>query len=73
MGRKIDVDDLMDAGDVAQLLGLASRKVVAVYRGRYEDFPKPVHERSGRPLWVRSDVEEWAARRATAQPESSTC
>jgi predicted DNA-binding transcriptional regulator AlpA len=59
VGRKVDVDDLLDAGEVAELLGLASRNVVNVYRGRYPDFPAPVVERKGFRLWLRADVEAW--------------
>lgn len=61
MGRKVDVDDLIDTLGVAELLGLSHRNSVAVYRGRYADFPTPVVQLSGGryPLWVRQDVEAW--------------
>lgn len=60
VGRKVDLDDLLDAGEVAELLGLASSNVVNVYRGRYPDFPMPILERRGFRLWLRADVEAWA-------------
>jgi hypothetical protein len=60
MGRKVDLDDLIDTGDVAELLALGSRNVVGVYRGRYPDFPAPVFERGGCRLWLRADIEAWA-------------
>lgn len=65
MGRKVDLDDLLDATQVAELLGLSSRGAVSVYRQRYEDFPKPVLERvSGRcQFWLRTEVEKWATAR----------
>jgi predicted DNA-binding transcriptional regulator AlpA len=65
MGRVADLDDLLDADQVASLLGLSSRGAVSVYRTRYEDFPQPVVRRaSGRcQLWLRSDIEAWAAGR----------
>lgn len=64
MGRRIDVEDLVDAGEVAELLGLAGANVVSVYQKRYEDMPRPVVQRpSGRCLlWLRSDIEKWARR-----------
>ena len=67
VGRNLDLDDLIDTGDVAELLGLASRNVVGVYRGRYPDFPPPVFERGACRLWLRADVEAWA--RATGRFE----
>jgi hypothetical protein len=76
MGRKVDLEDLLDAGEVAELLGLASGNVVNVYRGRYPHFPIPVLERRGFRLWLRADVESWGraarryARRADATPQS---
>jgi hypothetical protein len=47
VGRRVDLDDLLDAGEVAELLGLASANVVNVYRGRYQDFPAPLLTRRG--------------------------
>lgn len=62
---KIDPNDLLDASEVAALLGLSKRTSVAVYRGRYPDFPAPViTKNSGKcDLWLRADVEAWAASR----------
>jgi hypothetical protein len=59
MSRRIDPDDLIDTAGVAELLGLASRSVVSVYRGRYPDFPAPVVKRGTCRLWLRSDIEAW--------------
>jgi predicted DNA-binding transcriptional regulator AlpA len=63
MAELIDPDDLLDAGAVAELLGLASGAVISVYRNRYEDFPKPRVEKGRCRLWLRSDVEGWSVRR----------
>lgn len=62
----IEPDDLLDAAEVAEVLGLAHRQAVATYRGRYSDFPEPwVTKASGKcVLWLRSDVVAWAASRA---------
>lgn len=62
---KIDTSDLLDAGEVADLLGLARRQAVSTYRARYEDFPAPiVSKNSGMcDLWSRADVEQWKAGR----------
>ncbi len=61
----VDVADLIDSIAVADILGVGSRNTVAVYRKRYDTFPKPVVDLGpGRPmLWLRSDIEAWAATR----------
>ena len=59
MARDVDVDQLVDASEVAALLGLAQRTAVSVYRHRYSDFPSPVIEKSRCLLWLREDIEAW--------------
>src|SRR6478735_10196213 len=45
----IDVDDLVDSTEVADLLGLGNPTSVSVYQTRYPDMPRSVvHRRSGR-------------------------
>ena len=65
MGRKVDLDDLIDVGEVAQLLSLAHKNSVTTYLRRYDDFPKPVIEFADGKCraWVREDVQEWSANR----------
>jgi predicted DNA-binding transcriptional regulator AlpA len=62
VGRRVNVDDLIDAREVARLIGLARETSVSVYQRRYPDMPRPVVRRSsGRCLlWLRQDVEAWA-------------
>jgi predicted DNA-binding transcriptional regulator AlpA len=64
MPRRVSVDELIDARDVAQILGLAHRNTVSEYQARYEDMPRPVVNLGrGRPmLWLRPELERWAAR-----------
>lgn len=59
MGRKLDLDDMLDSADVARILGLAHGNAVSVYRSRYPDFPEPVIERGRCALWLRRDIEKW--------------
>ncbi|HET9720347.1 MAG TPA: hypothetical protein VFP55_09745 [Solirubrobacteraceae bacterium] len=68
MGRKVDVDELLDANGVAELLGLAHRNTVSVYQHRYVDMPAPVLDLGkGRvKLWLRPEIERWAATDATS-------
>ncbi len=62
---KIDPDNLLDASEVAVILGLSSARAVAVYRARYDSFPVPaVRKASGKcVLWARADIEAWAKSR----------
>lgn len=66
MGRQVDLDDLVDANRVAELLGLAHRNTVSVYQHRHDDMPRPVlNLGNGRvKLWLRPEVERWAAAQA---------
>ena len=59
----VEPEDLIDATEVAELLGLSHRNSVSVYRARYDDFPEPVVVKSRCLLWRRTDIEAWAAKR----------
>jgi len=62
---KIDTSDLLEVGEVADLLGLARRQAVSTYRVRYSDFPAPVVSKNAGvcDLWLGADVEARAAAR----------
>ncbi len=73
LSMKIDPADQVDAGDVADIIGLSTRNAVSVYRKRYDDFPEPVFERNQCVLWLRQDIERWAAgHRRQRGPEPGT-
>jgi predicted DNA-binding transcriptional regulator AlpA len=55
----VETDDLLDANEVAELLGLANRTAISVYRSRYPDFPEPVVIKAACWLWLRGDIETW--------------
>jgi predicted DNA-binding transcriptional regulator AlpA len=61
MGLKVDLDELVDAGGVAEILGLSKRNSVRTYRNRYVRFPAPQRVFCGSrcPVWLRSDIEAW--------------
>lgn len=63
VGKKVDVDDLIDAREVADILGLSSPRAVAVYASR--GLPEPVIDRGPNTakLWLRQDIERWSASR----------
>jgi predicted DNA-binding transcriptional regulator AlpA len=69
-GVTLGPEDLLDAGEVADLLGLSSRAAVSVYRNRYEDFPPPFVEKSSGKciLWLRRDIERWVQKHPRQQP-----
>lgn len=60
--KKVVLADLLDAGQVAGLLGLSGANGVRVYRSRYPEFPDPARASEGGRclLWLRQDVEAWA-------------
>ena len=68
VGQRVDIDDLIDANGVADLLGLAHRNTVSVYQHRYPDMPRPVlNFGNGRvKVWLKPDVERWAAKQAAS-------
>lgn len=63
---RVQTEDLIDAHGVARLLDLAHRNTVSVYQRRYPDMPRPVLDLgTGRTkLWLRPEIERWAAGRA---------
>jgi hypothetical protein len=68
MSPKVNTEDLVDSHEVAAILRLTHRNSVSTYLRRYDDFPRPVIERSdGRTrLWLRQDVVAWMRRRGKA-------
>ena len=60
MGRKLDVDDLVGAAEIAERLGLAQVQTVHTWRRRYEDFPEPVARLKQALIWSWPDVDRWA-------------
>jgi glutathione-regulated potassium-efflux system ancillary protein KefG len=70
---QVDTDDLIDAQEVAEILGLSQRNSVSLYQRRYPDMPRPVVERGGArtKLWLRSDMERWRNERRIASTDAS--
>ena len=64
MGRQIDVDDVIDAREVAAILGLSHPNTVSLYQRRYTDMPRPVIDMGqGRcKMWLRPEIVTWAKR-----------
>lgn len=60
MGRKVDVDELVGAAEIARRLKVAGREVVNAWRRRHPDFPRPVATLEMGNVWSWPDVEAWA-------------
>jgi hypothetical protein len=60
MGRKVDVDDLVGAAEIADRLNVSHAETVHAWRRRYPDFPQPVVHLQRAVLWSWPDVEAWA-------------
>lgn len=67
MAELVDPDDLIDANEVAKLIGLSRSTEVSIYLKRYPDMPRPVYDRGANrtKLWLRPQIEAWAATRTT--------
>jgi hypothetical protein len=62
MGRRLDVDELVGATEIAERLGLAQPQTVHSWRQRYPDFPSPVVTLKQALVWYWPDVARWARR-----------
>ena len=76
MGRKLDVDLLVDAREIAARLGFPRPQLVHYFVGADETFPAPVWQgapgRGGLRLWYWPEVERWAARSGKGRAIAST-
>jgi glutathione-regulated potassium-efflux system ancillary protein KefG len=65
MGRRVDVDQLIDSQEVARIIGLAFHQGVSLYQARYPDMPRPLIDLGPKrsKLWLRQDIEKWARAR----------
>ena len=67
MGRRLDVEQLVDAAEIAERLGVSGRQVVQNWVHRYEDFPTPAVRRTRAVLWYWPEVKTWARQTGRAQ------
>ena len=68
MAAMVNTDLLIDAHDVAALVGLSHANSVSLYQRRYAEMPRPVIDLGpGRPIvWLGPEVEEWVDLRRAA-------
>ena len=62
MGRRVDVDELVGAAEIAARLGVKRLQVVHDWRRRHGEFPRPVVMVSRTLVWYWPDVQRWAVR-----------
>jgi len=58
--RRVDVDQLVGAAEIAERVGVSNSRVIHVWRGRHTDFPEPITRLKTAMIWCRLDVEKWA-------------
>ena len=59
MGRQIDVDDLVDATEIARRVGFKRPEAVHNWRRRHPDFPEPIAVFGKAVLWDWQEVRVW--------------
>lgn len=59
MGRKVDVNDLVGAAEIAERFGWSHPQNVHTIRRRHADFPEPVASLRTALVWSWADVEAW--------------
>jgi hypothetical protein len=66
VSQKVEIEDLLDAQGVADVLGLSHRNTVFQYQRKYEAMPRPAIDLGeGRvKLWLRPQIERWAMEQA---------
>ena len=69
MGRKVDVEQLVGAAEIAERLGVKRPHLIHDWRRRYPEFPDPVLTLKGTLVWLWGDVARWA--RDTGRAPSS--
>jgi hypothetical protein len=58
--RKVNVDDLVGAAEIAERLDVAYVETIHSWRRRYPDFPEPIARLKRALIWNWPDVEAWA-------------
>ena len=69
VGRKVDLDDLVSAVEIARRLNLVDRNIAHNWLRRYPGFPRPAMTLSIGHIWIWSEVAAWAAETGRGQWE----
>lgn len=60
----VTIPPLCGAGEACEILGIPTSKLPPLRRQASAGFPEPVQVLRCGPIWIRADVEAFAARRA---------
>jgi hypothetical protein len=71
MARRVEVDQLVGAAEIADRLGLAVPQTVHDWRRRHADFPQPVAVLRMGLVWNWPDVAKWAERTGRTDSHSA--
>ncbi len=77
MGRRLDVEQLVGASDIAQRLGMPRTQDVHTFRRRDPAFPEPVRILGAGPsrgihVWYWPDIAAWARKKGIATGDGRT-
>ncbi|MGI8756736.1 MAG: hypothetical protein ACR2MB_12940 [Acidimicrobiales bacterium] len=59
MGASVDLNDLVDAPEIARRFGVQRQSVVYDWRRRHPEFPEPVYVTNRIRLWLWPEVARW--------------
>lgn len=62
MARRVEVDRLVGATEIAERAGVKRPQVVHDWRRRHDDFPKPLTTVGGVLIWDWNEVRGWLER-----------
>lgn len=68
MNRRVAVQDLVGAHEIAERLGVARPQVVHDWRRRHADFPQPIAQLKTALIWEWTEVEKWAVKTGRLAP-----
>jgi predicted DNA-binding transcriptional regulator AlpA len=60
VGQKVDLNDLVDATEIARRLNVKRPQVVHDWRRRHGEFPEPVAFLGNSHVWLWPEVKSWA-------------
>jgi predicted DNA-binding transcriptional regulator AlpA len=62
VARRIEVEHLVGATEIAERAGVRRPQVVHDWRRRHDDFPEPLTTIGGALVWDWREVERWLER-----------
>lgn len=60
--RQIEKMELVGMSDIARMLGWTTQKVSSYRSQNIKEFPEPITEIGGRPIWTKNQIRAWRGR-----------